>query len=68
MAFTQTQLDALDNAIAMGVLSVMYGNKTVQYRSVDDMIKTRNLMYNSLNPSAKNTNNRRKYGEFNKGL
>jgi hypothetical protein len=66
--YTQTQLDALNNAIAMGVLSVMYGNKTVQYRSLDDMIRLRDLMAADLNPQKAGIRNRRRFGEFDKGL
>ena len=69
MAFTQTQLDALDAAIAQGTFSVQYGNKMVTYKSLDEMLRIRALMYNSLNPNATNSNARgRQYGEFNKGL
>lgn len=66
--YTQAQLDALNNAIAMGVLSVMYGNKTVQYRSLDEMIRLQGAMIADLNPTKKGIKNRRTYGEFDKGL
>jgi hypothetical protein len=44
MAYTLEQLQTLEDAIAQGVNQVMYGNKMVIYRSVDDMIKVRNMM------------------------
>ena len=37
MAYTQTQLDALDVAIAEGVLTVSYDGRTVTYRSLNEM-------------------------------
>lgn len=48
MAWTQTQLDALETAIAEGVLTVRYQDKQVTYRSLDEMIRVRNLMRESL--------------------
>ena len=44
MAFTQAQLDALDAAIAGGELTVKYQDKQVTYRSLDEMIRTRQLI------------------------
>lgn len=44
MAFTQSQLDALDAAIAEGVLVVKYADKEVTYRSLNDMLRIRELM------------------------
>lgn len=48
MAFTQAQLDALDEAIASGELRVQYSDKAVQYRSLDEMLKLRTLMAGEL--------------------
>lgn len=44
MAFTQAQLDALDDVISGGELRVQYSDKAVQYRSLDEMLKLRKLM------------------------
>lgn len=44
MAFTQTQLDALEEAIALGALSVRHGDKTVTYDSIPAMLKLRDRM------------------------
>lgn len=41
MAVSQTDLDALDAAIARGVLEVSYGDRRVKYHSINDMIKAR---------------------------
>jgi len=44
MAFTQIQLDALDEAIASGTLEVWYDHKKVEYRSLEEMMRIRRLM------------------------
>jgi len=44
MAFTETQLDALDSAIAAGVTEYRIGDKTVKYSSVTEMLKVREIM------------------------
>ena len=48
MAFTQSQLDALDEAIAHGVLEVKYSDKTIRYHSVSAMLRVRDLMRRDL--------------------
>ncbi len=37
MAYTQTQIDALKNAIAAGVLEVQHGETKTTYRSLREM-------------------------------
>jgi len=37
MAYTETQLQALPNALAKGERRVTFQNKTVEYRSVDEL-------------------------------
>jgi hypothetical protein len=37
MAYTQAQLDALEAALAKGEKRVTFGDKTVEYRSVDEL-------------------------------
>jgi hypothetical protein len=44
MAYTQQQLNDLDAAIAEGVLVVQSNGRRVEYRSLDEMIRTRNLI------------------------
>lgn len=48
MAFTLGQLHAIEAALASGSLKVSYDGKTVEYRSTDDLIKTRNLIRGDL--------------------
>lgn len=41
MALTQTDLDALDTAIATGELSVEFNGRRVTYRSIPDLLQAR---------------------------
>lgn len=66
MAFTQQQLNALDAAIASGTMQVMYGNKTVMYKSLDEMLRVRRLMAKELGLLKEGGD--RKTIEFNNGL
>lgn len=53
MAFTQPQLDALDEAIAGGVLTVRTADgKLVTYQSMSDLLKARDLVASSLAASS----------------
>lgn len=40
-ALTQADLDKLDKAIVSGVRRVTYSSGTVEYQSIDDMMKAR---------------------------
>lgn len=44
MAFTQSQLDALDAAIATGALEVRFADRSVRYNSIADMMKARTFV------------------------
>lgn len=48
MPFTQTQLDTLEEAIVAGATSVSYEGKSVTYRSLDEMIRIRNMIRRAL--------------------
>lgn len=52
MAFTQTDLDTLDRAIASGELTVRVGDRLVTYQSFDDMSKRRALIASSIASAA----------------
>ncbi len=47
-SFTQTDLDALNKAIASGELTVSYGDRTVTYRTIEELIKARALVMGNL--------------------
>ena len=44
MAFTQSDLDALNDAIALGALKVKYADREVTYRSLSEMRDIRREM------------------------
>jgi hypothetical protein len=44
VAWTQAEIDTLKAAIASGVLSVAYSDRTVTYKSTDDQLKALALM------------------------
>ena len=48
MSFTQTHLDAVEAAIARGEKTVRYTDRTVEYRTVDELLKAREEIRSSL--------------------
>lgn len=46
--FTLERLEALEAAIADGVLSVQYSDKNITYRSMKEMLQARDLMRRKL--------------------
>lgn len=64
MAYSAEQLTALENAIAQGVLEVKYADKTVVYRTLAEMIKTRDIIQRSLGTGQSS----RRYAVHNKAL
>ncbi len=53
MAWSQSDLDAINKSIAAGVTTVRYADRSVQYRSLDEMLTIRALMTDELaSPSA----------------
>ncbi|MCL2344780.1 MAG: hypothetical protein FWC58_02855 [Desulfobulbus sp.] len=44
MAFTQEDIERIDRAIAKGERVVRFTDRTVEYRSIDELIKARNAM------------------------
>jgi hypothetical protein len=66
MSFSQAQLDALEEAIASGSLSVQYGDKKITYQSTADMLKARELIRRKLGLSKAGST--RVYPTTSKGL
>lgn len=52
MAYSQTDLDAIEEAIASGALKVKYADKEVTYRSLDEMMKVRDLIRRKLGATS----------------
>ncbi len=69
MAWTLDDYDKLKEAIATGALRVEYADKRIEYRSLDDMLRTLALMEKDLGLiDTKKNNGGRVVGIFNKGL
>lgn len=64
--YTIEQYVALKAAIAEGALSVRYADKSVTYRSLDEMLRILKLMETDLGFNACNDGGRR-YASFSKG-
>lgn len=64
--YTLIQYQSLSDAIASGVLKVHYGDKTVDYRSLDEMLRIKLMMEKELFPEL-NRNNGRVLASFSKG-
>jgi hypothetical protein len=64
--YTLDMLATLQEAIATGTRSVYYGDKRVDYRSLDEMIRIQNMMLIALGLATPCDN--RKYAEFTTGI
>ena len=67
MAYTQEQYEKLKAAIAGGELSVRYADRSVQYRSIDEMVRILKLMEAVLFQDSAGTVGTRRYTSFSKG-
>ena len=54
-SFTEEQLKNLEKAIADGCLEVKYSDKSIRYRSMDEMLKARDLMRRELGKAGSST-------------
>jgi hypothetical protein len=67
MAWTQTDIDALETAIKAGVRTVSYSDgRSVTYYSLDEMLRLRDAMKQVTNSTAGHTT-RCTYAQFGKG-
>lgn len=64
--FTQESLTRLEQAISEGVMTVRYTDKTVEYRSLSEMIQIRTMMRKELGLIQESGH--RKKAQFSKGL
>ena len=62
--YTMEMYQALVQAIAQGAREVWYGDKRVAYRTLDEMLRLKDLMEIELGLKKPN---RRKYADFSKG-
>ena len=69
MAFTSDDLAALDTAIKSGARRVAYRDRTVDYHSLDEMLKLRAVMQAEIVTDERTTyGTRRVYPEYDKGI
>lgn len=54
-AFTEENLELLEQAIVEGVKNVKYSDKEIEYRTLDEMMRIRNLMRKALCKSSDKT-------------
>lgn len=64
MAFTQTDLDNINTAIATGELSVEVNGRKVQYRNMDDLMKARSVISSDLASAATATTASTRRGSY----
>lgn len=48
MAYSQADLDRIEAAIATGTLRITHNGKTTEFRSLDDMIRVRDMIRKSV--------------------
>ena len=65
-AWTIDDLNTLEKAIAQGTLRVQYADKLIEYRTLDDMLRTRDLMRKDLGLISPTSG--RKFAQHSKGL
>jgi hypothetical protein len=67
VAWTQQQLDAIEAAIAGGELTVRFGDRTVTYRSMDELLQARSVIKESISASAGTSTDRFSFAQTSKG-
>jgi hypothetical protein len=64
MSWTTTDLTAIEKAIASGELRVKFGDREVMYRSIDELLKARDIIRSAVDSTAPTT--RCTYASFTK--
>ncbi len=67
MAWTQQQLDAIEAAIASGELTVRFGDRTVTYRSMEELLQARAVIQEALAAESGTTKDRFSFARTSKG-
>lgn len=68
MAYTQSDLDAVRAAIARGERSVQYSDRSVTYRSMDELLRAEERIANALAEAASETRKKQSFGVASKGF
>lgn len=61
-AFTQESLNALEHAIVEGAKSVRYSDKEIEYRSLDEMLKIRDIVKREIGTKKCSSNRKGLFG------
>lgn len=67
MAWTQQQLDAIEAAIASGELTVRFGDRTVTYRSMTELLQARAVIKEALAAEENHAKERFSFAQTSKG-
>jgi hypothetical protein len=67
MAWTQQQLDAIEAAIASGELTVRFGDRTVTYRSMNELLQAHALIREALAAESGAASARFSFAQTSKG-
>jgi len=67
MAWTQAQLDVIEAAIASGELTVHFSDRSVTYRSMDDLLKARGVIKDALASQSGSATDRFSFVQTSKG-
>jgi len=67
MPWTQQQLEAIEAAIASGELSVRFGDRTVTYRSMDELLQAHALIREALAAESGAATDRFSFAQTSKG-
>lgn len=67
MAWTQAQLEAIEAAIASGELTVRFGDRTVTYRSMEELLQARAVIKEALAAESGSTTDRFSFAQTSKG-
>ncbi len=67
MAWSQAQIDAIEAAIASGELTVRFGDRTVTYRSMEELLQARSLIKEALAAESGTATDRFSFAQTSKG-
>jgi len=65
MAWTQTDLDTLEASMKSGATVVQFGDRRVEFSSLDEMLKLRTVMKGEIQQAAGTSPTRVSYASFN---
>lgn len=65
MAWSESDITALETAIKQGTVRVKFADREITYRSLDEMIRLRDLMISSVR--GKSTPKSHTFGDYDRG-